>query len=239
VVFFYFDESYDEELLIFSAIAVPAGRWRPVFEALRERRRYLREEYGIFMRKELHAREFLAGKGRISDRVVFKGTRAVIFREQLRHLATLPVRIFNAAFPPGQKLRAFERLLNRINRTLQPDQWNSHGLLICDEGSEGEITKLCRKMAVYNPIPSRFGVWPTGEVAENIPLDRIIEDPVFKDSARSYLIQSVDFVAYALLRQERPIPRILRYGIETAFDEVEPVLFTGATRVDPRGIVRP
>lgn len=120
MMFCYIDESYDSNAVVFTALVVPAAVWTETFEALRERRRVLREKHGIFMRKELHAREFVSGRGRIADRTIFKGVRAAIFREQLQHLASLRVRVFNAVFPAGQKFRAFERLVNRINRTMQP-----------------------------------------------------------------------------------------------------------------------
>lgn len=90
------------------------------------------------------------------------------------------LRLFNVCLPNRQDW-AFERLLNRINRTMQA--WGSHALLICDEGKEADYTRLVRKMSVHNPIPSQFGVWKdTGRATRNIPIDRIIEDPFFKRS---------------------------------------------------------
>ena len=70
--------------------------------------------------------------------------------------AQLPgVRLFNAVFPSGREKLAFEWLLNRVNRTMQA--CDSRALLICDQGSEAEYTRLARKMHVDNPIPSQLG----------------------------------------------------------------------------------
>ncbi len=129
-------------------------------------------------------------------------------------------------------------MLNRINRTLKA--WGSYAVLICDSGKEIAYTRAVRRMAVYNPIPSQFGVWlDTGASWKNIPLDRIVEDPLFKDSAQSYYVQLVDFAAYALLRRERPIPSRTKYGLDTAFNLLSPILVREARPRDPDGIIRP
>jgi hypothetical protein len=235
----YIDDSGDEELAIFSGIAVPFESWTESFTRLREFRSSLKRTDGIFTYKELHAWKFVSGRGQIADRVVTKGRRCQIFRESLELLTGLPnVRVFNAVFPKAQKSRAFERLVNRINRTMEAQR--SHAILICDEGDEITYTKLMRKMRIYNPIPSRMDVWiDTGRATRNMPIERIIEDPVFKDSQQSYYIQMADFVAYALLRRERPIESKSIYGIDTAFNVLDLILVREACRADPQGIIRP
>lgn len=234
----YIDDSRDEHMCVFSALAVPAAEWRNAFAQVRQFRRDLRRTDGIFVYKEFHATDFVAGRGQIADRVVPKGRRVSIFLDALRLVATLPgARLFNAVFPPAEDERAFERLLNRINRTMQA--WDSRTILIVDEGKEAAYTRLARRMGVYNPIPSRFGAWPGGTATRNIPIERIIEDPFFKESQQSYFIQLVDFCAYVLLRRERPIPSKTRYGIHQAFNLLQPILVLEASQQDPEGIIRP
>jgi hypothetical protein len=58
-------------------------------------------------------------------------------------------------------------------------------------------------MTVVNYIPSQFGGWPGGAASKNITITRIIEDPVFKDSAASYFLQMCDFAAFTLLKRDR------------------------------------
>ncbi len=235
----YIDDSKDEEICVFSALAVPVDQWHAAFQQIRDFRRTLHKAYGIYTYKELHAWKFVSGRGRPSDRVVTKGQRAAIFLDTLKLLAGLPgVRLFNVVFPRNQDERAFERLLNRANRSLLA--WGSHALLVCDQGKEIAYTQMVRRMYVYNPIPSQFGHWSdTGQSRKNIPLDRIVEDPFFKDSAQSYYIQMVDFAAYALLRRERPVASKTRYGLDKAFDLLSAILVREATRKDPEGIIRP
>jgi len=85
-----------------------------------------------------------------------------------------------------------------------------------------------------------FGICvDTGQAYRNIPIDRIVEDPLFKRSEQSYFIQLVDLAVYALLRRERPIPSKTRYGIHRAFADLAPILVREATRYDAEGIIRP
>jgi hypothetical protein len=235
----YIDDARDEVLCVFSALALRADQWRAALQQIRQFRHQLKQTDGIYVYKELHAWKFVSGRGQIASRVVPKGRRCQIFKDALQVVASLPTaQLFNAVFPVRQQLRAFERLLNRINRAM--DEWGSWAILICDRGSEAEFTRLVRKMQVYNPIPSRYGRWSdTGTSIRNIPIDRIVEDPFFKDSQKSYFIQMVDFCAYALLRRERPLPSKARYGLDQAFQILSPILVRSASSKDPDGIIRP
>ena len=125
-----------------------------------------------------------------------------------------------------------------INRSM--DEWGSRAILICDEGDELLYTKIARKMHIYNPIPSRYGTWEeTGSDWKNIPIDRILEDPFFKNSERSYFIQLVDFCAYALLRRENPVASKSKYGLDKAFELLRSILVLEANPRDSEGIIRP
>jgi hypothetical protein len=236
----YIDDSQDQRarLYTFSALAVPAERWRAVFAEIRHFRRQIRDSDGIYVTKELHAWKFVSGRRRIAPGIVTKWRRCSIFREALTVLAQQQdsLSLFNVALHHRQDW-AFERLLNRINRTMQA--YGSHALLICDEGKEAEYTRLVRRMGVYNPIPSAYGVWrDLGTMTRNIPIEYIVEDPFFKRSDRSYFIQMADFCAYALLRRECPLPSKTRYGLDTAFNLLAPICVTAANRRDPLGIIR-
>jgi len=235
----YVDDSGDEELAIFSALAIPVRQWHRCFQEVRDFRRELKRLYGIYVYKELHAWKFVSGRGRPSPEIITKSQRSRIFIEALKMVAALPgVRLFNSVFPKFREQDAFEWMLNRINRTLI--SWDSHGLIISDEGKEPVYTRLVRRMYVFNPIPSRYGEWgDTGAGWKNIPLDRLVEDPFFKDSSQSYFVQLVDFCAYSLLRRERPVPSRSKYGIDKAFSNLSPILVTEATHKDPEGIIWP
>ncbi len=128
------------------------------------------------------------------------------FKQTLQMVTTLPeTRLFNAVFPTKANVHAYEALLVSINRDLQ--QQDSFAILICDEGNEAIYTKLVRRL----------------QSLKNSAIDRILEDPFFKQSDQSYFIQLSDFCAYALLRQERPIASKTKYGLDKAFNLLKPI----------------
>jgi len=233
---FYMDDSGENGLHIFSALGVEDKYWREVFDAVRTYRRVLREKAGIFMNKELHATKFMSGRGRPSDRHLDADTRRRAFQYTLKCLAKIgpeKVILFNVAVRNQQW--AYERILNRINRTMEAR--DSYAIIVSDEGKEAEYTKLVRKMGAYNPIPSKFGTWDGGTATgKNIPISRVLEDPVFRQSDASYFIQMVDFCAYALLRKEVPLSRIP--DLSNDFALLDPICFKMANRSDPFGIIR-
>lgn len=239
----YIDDSKDDNsqkirLCSFAALLIPDDTWRDALNQVKEFRQWLKNKYGIYINKELHACEFVAGRGQISTGVVTKYERSLIFHETLKLIASLPgVSLLTAADERNTQMRLFERLLNRINKNVETN--NSYAILFCDEGNNIEYTRLRRRMGVYNPIQSQYGVWKeTGSASRNIPVNRILEDPVFKDSKQSYFIQLADFASFALLRQENQIASRNKYDIHTAFDLLEPILVTKAYSKDKRGIIR-
>ena len=68
---------------------MPEEQWRSVFDTIHIFRRQIRDSDGIYIRKELHAWEFVSGRGNISDQVVIKWRRCEIFKEVLSLLTNL------------------------------------------------------------------------------------------------------------------------------------------------------
>ncbi len=274
---FYIDESHDDAQFVLSAIAIRHSDWQECFAEVKSHRQRLKTDFGVFLRKEIHAHELVAGRGNISDRVVGKWERSRIFLNLLNLVARLPgVMLFNVCLKKSEhrdpQLVAWDRLLNRIERTLlqmekveipkrktlatkisaglneseleelsyRLNRYHPRALIFADEGREHEIRKIMRKMHVFNPIPSQFGQWGNAGVTKSIPLERIIEDPVFRNSSQSYMIQLADCVAFSLLKKEStPTPRIKKYGIEKMFEScLQGVCFKAASPSDPYGIVR-
>lgn len=277
VRFFYVDESHDDDRYCLSAISIRHSDWKECFGKVREHRPNLKRDHGIYISKEIHARDLIAGKGRISPQPVGKWQRSRIFHGLLQLVASLPgVWVFNVCLDVSHyadaQMTAWDRLLNRIERTMLEQEnvelplrrkllksiflnvsndeyekiaerlniYRARATIIADEGRENEITKALRRMHVFNYIPSQYGGWAGGKSAKNITTDRIIEDPIFKLSERSYFIQLADCVAYALLKREVwPTPKVKKYGIDKMFDEtVASVCFVKASPRDSLGIVR-
>lgn len=236
--FIYMDDSGDEYVRAYSALAIADVDWKETFSKVKEHRRALKKQYGIFVTEEFHATDFVSGRGRISTRIVPKGLRCHIFRETLKVIAQFPgVRLFNAIGSRITDSLIFERLMNRININMQKS--GSNAVIVMDEGKD--YTALVRRMSVYNPIQSMYGRWGDGNLYKNIPLDHILEDIIFRDSQKSYFIQLVDFCAYALFRNEYPLPSKQKYNLDQAFQELHAICIPACFSADPKklGIIRP
>lgn len=228
----YLDDSGDATVRAFSVLAVPVPEWHECFRRVKLYRSFLKEKHGIYVRKEFHATEFVGGRGKIAPNTVPKEKRVRIYNQALTAITRLPgVSLFNCIASKHQEYQLFERLLNRLNRTMAA--WGSHALLISDEGKD--YNNLVRRMGVYNPIPSQFGGSP-----RNITLDRIVDEILYKRSQDSHFIQMADFCAYALLRSERQLPSKNAYGLDQSFGRLEAICQKQCYSKDPRrlGIIR-
>lgn len=245
--FFYVDESYDTQRFVMSALRVRAEEWREVFGRTKDFRAYLRSEFGVKLKTELHAQTFVRHcSDRSSDRKLSLADRRKIFGETIEFVAALPIEIINVSLSVPQHgdsnaahLAALDRLFNRINTNVSRCSPSSHAVVIFDSGKEQQTTRLARRLSVFNHIPSQFDQWPDGRRTRNIVTDRIVEDPVFRDSKASYFLQLADFVAFALLKREvAPTDFVAKWGYHEVFRSLQPVLCIQAHRRDPLGIVR-
>lgn len=121
---YYVDESYDENRFCLTGLGLKIATWREAFDAVKEYRKQLKQTDGVLLRTELHARDLVSGRGSLGSRVVGKWRRSRIFYELLELIASLPdVHIFNICLEQSGRrdaqLDAWDRLLNRINRTCE------------------------------------------------------------------------------------------------------------------------
>lgn len=132
---FYVDESKDEMSFCLSAIAIWHADWKQCYDQIKEHRRRLKAEYGFLIRKEIHARDLVAGRGAICSKgeIITKWERSRIFLGLLKLVATLPrVKVFNVCLPtkgnPNVELKAWDRLLNRIETSMRKYEETEHRL---------------------------------------------------------------------------------------------------------------
>lgn len=236
----YIDDSRDELYCCFTALLIKVEKWKECFYQIKEFRSNLKSTDDISVHSEFHAWKFVSGRGRLgTNRVINKTRRCEIFRETLELVAGMPdAKVISVCLSADKENWAFERLLNRIERNMKSCGGNC--LLICDEGKDAIYTRLCRKMSVVNFIQSRYGAWEDGKSYKSITIDHIIEDPIFKDSKKSYFVQLADFCAYALLRQEHHLPSKNAFGLHQMYRVLEPICVKKANPNDPQklGIVR-
>lgn len=235
----YVDESYDETHYAYSAIFINAFRWNEYFNHLLEWRMDWFKKHQVALDTELHATNFIAGRGQPHhnrDKVY----RADLFYEAIGRVEAMPdIKIINAITENKKNHKTlFDWMLTRINNTLKAK--NAFGILICDEGNENGLTSIVRKMKKENYVPDRLDHYGFNGGQRNLPLERIIEDPLFKTSKSSYFIQLSDMVAFSLLRNEKPVAGSTQPKVQTAFDQLDRSLVKIAFKSDKRkkGIIR-
>ena len=233
--FVYIDDSGDEAIACFSALIIPADQWRDSLNHLLDVRRQMNASDGIYLKSEMHATDWNGGKGAIARHPISKQRRAQLYDFFVSGIAMMPsAQLINAAVPKAEKDRAFEWLLQRIQVNMR--KAGSRCVIFCDEGKSYDAIR--RRMGVYNFIRSKFGDWGSGKESVNIPADRILEDLIYRDSARSIFIQAADACAYALLRRERPLASKTALGLHQSFFILERIMVKQAFGKDPYGIIR-
>lgn len=233
--FVYIDDSKDNNFACFSALLIPADRWRECLDHLLAVRALMNKSDGIYIRKEIHATDWNGGKGKIAPHLINKQRRAQLFDFFLTGVAMMPgAQVINGAAALHNEDRTFERLLNRINVNMT--RAGSEALIFCDEGKSFDA--MLRRMRRFNYIPSKHGGWSGGKQAKNITLDRILEDIVYRNSAKSMMIQAADCCGYALLRHESPVPSKTALGLHRSFRILDPIMVLAANGKDALGIIR-
>ena len=245
----YVDESGDTGLagspspyFCLSGIVVHERRWRDFLNRLIAFRRTLKSVYGLPVRSELHASEYI----RFAVHGLQKHERLAILRNTIDELAKTPdIMITNVVVDKSSKTAGYDvfqnawgTLFQRFENTLLNGNFpgaftEDYGLVLTDATAGEKLARMVRRMSVFNPIPSSFG----GQT-RNIPMVRMIEDPHGKDSKSSLPVQMADVCAYFLHQRFRPNSYIKRKKAERYFDRLKPVLNTNASRFDPLGIVR-
>ena len=233
----YIDDSRDERHICFSAILIPADRWMEALDHLVGMRQAMNASDGIYTSIELHATEWLGGRGRIAPHAVPKGARSRLFDYCMSAITRIPgVSIINAIDRDFAEMTLFERLINRIQATVY--HRGSHALIFSDEGKNYDA--LLRRMRRFNHIPSAYGSWESGAFTKNIPAKLVLEDIIYRNSKKSFFIQAADFCAFSLLRNEHPTTNAKRQGFDKSFEILAPALLVAAFAKDPRklGIIR-
>jgi hypothetical protein len=232
---------------VLSALVIHELEWRKTLDEVVEFRRELRRDYGLKLRHEIHSRQLITKPGELA--FIPKYKRLEILRKCADKLAYIkPLSILSISVNKLGKAadynvfeNAWQALIQRFENTIQyknfPPSGNARdaGLVSCDKTDEKRLTQLVRKMRHYNPVPhNQFH----GAGYRNIKLKHLIDDPVFRDSANSFLIQCADICAYLLYQKLNPCRYMKEKGGHNYFNRLAPVLCLKASATDPLGIVR-
>jgi hypothetical protein len=258
VIIAYFDESGDDgfpatssSLFALSAIYLHYQGWQMVYREISEFRRYLRSQYTIPVKMELHTRDFLLNKKPYSVLRIADDQRVLVIEDCCRLLASLEIQSINVVInkstirnPNYDVLStAFAYAVQRLENTLNVVDPANRFMIIVDPGRVGKMRKTARRIQRINYIPSRYS---SSHYRREI--QRLIEDPLEKDSRESYFIQFCDLIAYLVYQHKqlelglgtppRRMPEAFSHDLVTSWlDILKPILNLQASRSDPHGIV--
>lgn len=246
----YVDESGDPGMVnsptryfLLSGVVVHELSWRPTLEALIEFRRRMRGSFGLKIREEIHAAHFIRGNDSLSR--IAKHDRLAILRHFADELARQPaLTVINVVvdkfgksptYDPFEK--AWQALIQRFENTVVyrnfpgPSNEVDQGMIYPDGEPLKKLSQLLRKMRRHNPVPSLMGGY------RPLQLQHVIEDPVYRDSQHSLLVQAADLCAFLLYQHLAPNSYVRRKSANSYFKRLAPVLCRAASRTDPNGIV--
>lgn len=227
---FYIDESGDvgrlnspSRYFVLSAVCVHESAWQQFLDETIEFRRYLKKQYGLRMRDEIHASLFLTGNPGLNVAIT-KNDKVMMLRDCLRflggrgYLSIVTVRIEKDGRGSADIFEyAWKILLQRIHNTIVAGNFagnfkDDKGLIVCDSTDASKLRMLLRKMRRYNKVPSMFDA-----AALDAKVISISEDPVHRDSKTSYIHQLVDVVCYFARQSYEPNSTVRKKGLRNYY----------------------
>ena len=252
----YVDESGDSgspqngsptRYFVLTGLVLHELRWRHVLDELIAFRRGLKEKYGLKLREEFHARAFINCPGEVVR--IKRHNRLAMIRTFADKLASLgDISVINVVVdkqgkPAGYDVfdMAWRALVQRFENTISwhhfpgPANPDERGFILRDHTDDKKLMGLLRQLHQYNPVPHQEGY---GTGYRNLPLQYVIEDPSFRDSAHSHSLQAADLAAFLLYQRTAPSNYMKKKSGQNYFDRLKPVLCLAASNRDPEGIVR-
>ena len=230
-----------------SALGVDGWAWNRLNRRIHEWRRRLESRYGIPADLGLRPGELAPAPQSCTchpEQASRQG--AEVIAEGLRLIEDFAVeyggfRVTNVCLDKDEvtayRRVSLDRLFNRVSATAAQDR--AHAFVIFGQEPEEMVTGLYRRLRNYNPVPARQGASHDGWHTRNVPIERVIGGPAFRDPDGDCLLQAAGFVAHALLWQEEPSDAGGDSdGLAGAFGILDRALNRRAARNDPRGVVR-
>lgn len=253
--FAYYDETGDDgfprcssPLFVFSAAYFHQSNWRANFNVLKDFRKQVRKKYGLKIKDEIHTKDFLMNAPRYRNLNIDPNNRVSMISEYCDAIAKMNLSIVNVVinktvirnknYPVLDKALTYS--VQRIDNDI--DDKTESFVIITDKGRIAKMRKITRRVQLHNPIVSKFD----RDVVVQYPLQRLLEDPLPKDSKDSYFIQVSDLVSYIvyiyMLRRVTPqqpsrsLPAIIDHAqVIKWLDMLLPVLNIKATSQNEHG----
>ena len=212
---------------VLSSVAIDEGDWLATLDGIARIRSRMLAEHALPPNTELHAREILFPNDLSPFRLLRNRARRVEFLKEfartaatmLRGVTIASVVIDKHRIPHGTPVleTAWGMLCSHIDERMRRDGCASRALMLSDDANEPRIRSTIRRLR--RGMPALPGLPPPSQAT-----DRILEDPVLRQSHHSFPIQLADAVANALYQHRWPKGTLRRYGASNIYLEYEPLL---------------
>lgn len=210
----YFDESGDDgypktssQLFVLTSVYMHELFWKSNYNKIKEGRKKLKDYYGFPSKMEFHTKQFLTDKNPYRQFSWDAKIKKEILFYFFSLISTLDLKIINVVInkqniikPEYQVLENaliynVQRIENDLNEyckncKIEEICLGRKFMIITDEGRVGKMRKTTRRIQSFNYIPSKY----SGTYRKEI--EKLIEDPIPKNSVESYFIQIADAIAY-------------------------------------------
>jgi len=229
----YVDESGDtgvnnspNKYFVLSAIVLHETNWQGILNDMINFRRDLKKKYGLLMKEEIHAAEFINGHPNLKADIS-KNDKMDILRKCLKFLNDRnDISIYSVCCDKNKQKQndnvfeyTWKVFIQRFENTLQYKNFTKgfnqteKGIIISDNTDGGKLTEILRKMRYINHVPNL-----NNSGSRNLILEAIIEDPIMRDSKNSYFHQMTDVVAYFARQSYEPNKYIRKKGGKTYYE---------------------
>lgn len=244
----YVDESGDPGMLpgsptryhVLAGLIVHESQWQNLLDDLLRFRQQLQHTHGFSVRAEIHAAEFLQPH-RANSRMP-RHIRLDILKKTIDFCARRTcIRI--VGFVLDKRVndtevfrRSWSALIQQFERMLEAGSLpctvstRDCGMLVCDNT---DVTKLKSLLRQHRAIAGAIEDPANSGTRLTVGVRNIVEDPVARDSAESYFVQTVDVIAYFLHQLQQPNEFVRRKHASGFYNRLKGVLVMDEKSGDP------
>ncbi len=240
----YLDESGDtgkvnspSKHFFLSALVIHETAWFDFLDDLVLFRKYLKSEFGLRLKEEIHASEYISGRNPTIGGID-RNDRLLILKNCLdwlntrKDLSIITTHIYKNVHKSDVFESAWKCLIQRIENTIQHKNFPGgfrldSAIIICDDTNGEKLTRLIRRMRSYNPVPN---MPQFGGGYRDLRLKAIVEDPNMRNSQNSYFIQMADVVCYFARQYFESNKFIRKRGARYYYSRLNNVINSYATK---------
>lgn len=220
-------------------VLIDLDKWPAAFDRAVAFRQSLRASFGIPLRQELKANYLIRNSGGLRDLNLSPSQRAYVYREHMRLINDLPARAFAVVTDKGRVGisgaacfdMTWEMLLQRFERTCTYERTTM--MISHDSGENDAVRRNVRKARRFLTAGSMRG---GGSL--QFKADRLIDDPIPRNSQHAYFVQLADMVAYAGWRSYMaPSKGVARVVPQSTWSHIGQAVHTAVNRNSLNGSV--